>query len=316
MPELSLLIPARSEMFLSQTIENILENIEGDTEVIAVLDGGWADPPIPDHPKVTLIYHSHSIGQRAATNEAAKVSQAKFVLKADAHCAFDKGFDVKLMASSEQLGKDVTQIPRMYNLHGFDWQCKRCGDRTYQGPYPTKCEKCDNTTDFERVIVWQPRLNRKTDFARFDNTLRFQYWGSYGKRPEAQGDIADLMCFVGAFFFMYRERYWELGGLDERHGSWGQCGVEVACKNWLSGGRLVVNKMTWGAHMFRTRPGFGFPYPNPGIDRARQHSRWLWQDGNWEKAVHPLSWLLEKFWPIPDWTETDLEEQKKREKHK
>ena len=39
MPELSLLIPARSEMFLSQTIENILENIEGDTEVIAVLDG-------------------------------------------------------------------------------------------------------------------------------------------------------------------------------------------------------------------------------------------------------------------------------------
>src|SRR3990167_1707542 len=143
MPELSLLIPARSEMFLSQTIENILENIEGDTEVIAVLDGGWADPPIPDHPKVTLIYHSHSIGQRAATNEAAKVSQAKFVLKADAHCAFDKGFDVKLMASSEQLGKDVTQIPRMYNLHGFDWRCKRCGDRTYQGPYPTKCEKCD-----------------------------------------------------------------------------------------------------------------------------------------------------------------------------
>ena len=39
MSDLSILIPARNEMFLAKTIENILANIEGNTEVIAVLLG-------------------------------------------------------------------------------------------------------------------------------------------------------------------------------------------------------------------------------------------------------------------------------------
>jgi hypothetical protein len=314
MPDLSVLIPARNEQFISNTINDILSNIRGDTEIIAVLDGQWAEPPIADNPRVTLVYHSKPVGQRAATNEAARMSSAKYVMKCDAHCAFDEGFDVKLMADFEP---DWTVIPRMYNLHVFDWQCRQCGNRTYQGPNPSKCDKCEGI-DFERVMVWKPRLSRKTDFARFDNTLHFQYWGSYGNRPEvkAQGDIADVMCCVGACWMMTRERYWELDGLDEETGSWGQMGVEIACKSWLSGGRQVVNKNAWFAHLFRTSPGFGFPYPNPGIEQARAHSRWLWQDSNWPQAIHPLSWLLEKYWPIPDWTDEDLENQKRRERDK
>ena len=39
--DLSILIPSRNEMFLENTIENIFANIEGNTEVIAVLDGNW-----------------------------------------------------------------------------------------------------------------------------------------------------------------------------------------------------------------------------------------------------------------------------------
>ena len=309
--DLSVVIPSRNEMFLQKTIENILENIRGETEIIAVLDGCWADPPIQDHPKVTLVHHSISIGQRAATNEAARSSQAKFIMKCDAHCAFDEGFDVKLMADCE---KDWTVIPRMYNLHGFDWRCMKCGNRWYQGPQPTQCmagsrgeqppssfPPCDNKTDFERVIVWQPRWNRRSDYMRFDNELVFQYWREYGRRPEAKGEITDLMSSVGACWMMHRDRYWELGGMDERHGSWGQMGTEVACKSWLSGGRHVVNKKTWFSHMFRTQPGFGFPYPNPGINTARKHSRWLWLEGNWEKAKYPLSWLISKFAPVPTW---------------
>lgn len=312
MTSLSVIIPARNEQFLRQTIENILENAEGDTEVIAVLDGAWAEPQIPDHPRVTLVYHPYSVGQRAACNEAARISRAEFVMKCDAHCAFDKGFDVKLMA---ECGDDWLVVPRMYNLHAFDWQCGKCGHRRYQGPYPTECEKCDNVTDFQQIVTWVPRLSRKTDFARFDNELRFNYWGSYDKRPEAKGDIADLMCFVGACFFMRRSWYWEIGGCDEGHGSWGQQGVEMSCKGWLSGGRVVVNKRTWFGHMFRTRDGFGFPYHLSGRDvqKARDYSRWLWVGGNWGQAVHKLSWILERFWPVDGWTEEDLAELKKGE---
>ena len=42
MPDLSVLIPSRKEMFLRQTIENVLANMRGDTEIIAVCDGSWA----------------------------------------------------------------------------------------------------------------------------------------------------------------------------------------------------------------------------------------------------------------------------------
>ena len=95
--DLSILIPARNEMFLARTIEDILNNIEGNTEIIAVMDGYWTDPPIPQHERVTVIYNPESIGQRAATNQAAKLSKAKYLMKCDAHCAFDKGFDVKMI---------------------------------------------------------------------------------------------------------------------------------------------------------------------------------------------------------------------------
>jgi glycosyltransferase involved in cell wall biosynthesis len=287
-------------MFLPNTIEDILKNIRGDTEIIAILDGSWPTTPIEDHPQVTLVYHPVSIGQRAATNEAARLSNAEFVMKCDAHCAFDEGFDIKLM---EECEKDWTVIPRMYNLHVFDWVCTSCGHRKYQGPEPPKCEKCEGIV--VRDMVWKPRWRRMTDFARFDHDLHFQYWSAYKDRSEAQGDIADVMCSVGACWFMRRDRYWELGGTDEKHGSWGQMGVEMACKAWLSGGRQVVNKKTWFSHLFRTQPGFSFPYhhTDAATGQARSYSKKLWMDNTWPKAVHKLEWLIKKFAPVPDWPE-------------
>jgi len=298
--DLSIIIPSRNEMFLRETIQDIISNIEGNTEVIAILDGAWAEPPIPDHPRVTLIYHSESIGQRAATNEGAKLSQAKFIMKVDAHCAFDKGFDIKLMRDCQY---QQTMVPRMYNLHAFNWLCA-CGNETYQGPTPTKCEKCGTTTGFTRKIIWKPRISRRADFMRFDSSMKFQYWGAFEKREEAKTDIAPQLCCVGACWMMHRQRYWDLGGLDESHGSWGQMGVEIACKSWLSGGEQVVNKKTWFSHMFRTQGGdFGFPYLIRGrdVEVARKRSRELWKNNKWSMAKHNLQWLLDKFKPIPDW---------------
>lgn len=294
--ELSVLIPARSEEFLARTIQDILDHSEADTEVIAVCDGGWPPVEVPDHPRVTLIYHPKAIGQRAATNEAARLSRAKFVMKCDAHCSFDQGFDRKLMADYEP---GWTVIPRLYNLHAFDRVCE-CGHRVYQGPQ-IDCEKCGKP--MKREIIWKPRWRRTSDFQRFDHELHFQYWGAYKKRAEVQGDLAESMSFLGACFFMSRDRFIEIEGLDEKHGSWGQFGTEIACKTWLSGGRLMVNKKTFYSHLFRTQDGFSFPYPNPGTHRSRQHSQWLWYGNNWPKQIYPLSWLIEKFWPIPDWSD-------------
>ncbi len=320
MTELSVIIPARNEMFLKRTVDDVLAKSEANTEVIVISDGDWPLEPLDDDPRVLLIRTGKPVGQREAINIAARISTAKFIMKLDAHCIVDQGFDRKLMEDCEYTW---TVVPAMYNLHAFDWVCEKCGNKWYQSPTPKFCckdkngkvqnEKCDNTTRFKRKMVWKPRLNKRSEFMRFDRDLHFQYWGSFKDRPEAQGDIADTMSLVGACFFMHRQRYWDLDGSDEEHGSWGQQGTEIACKTWLSGGRLVVNKKTWFSHLFRTQGGdFGFPYQHkPGaIDNARRHSRKLWMENKWSKAIHPLSWLIEKFKPVPGWHDNGKPEKK------
>ena len=294
MSELSILIPARNEMFLKRTIEDILMHTEADTEIVAVLDGGWNDEQIPDHPKLTLIYHAESIGQRAATNEAARVSDGRYLLKCDAHCAFDQGFDRKLLEAHQD---DWTQVPIMRNLHAFDWVCAN-GHRRYQGP-SGPCTECGQPTTMD--VVWIAKRNPQSSAYRFDKTLHFQYWEDLKKRQ--QGDFVETMSLQGSCFMVTRERYFALDLCDEGHGSWGQQGTEVACKTWLSGGKCIVNRKTWYAHLFRTQGGdFGFPYPNPGIAQARKYSQDLWLNDKWDKAVHPLSWLIDRFAPVPEWS--------------
>jgi len=311
--KLTIAIPARNELFLSKTIENILENIRGDTEIIAVLDGQWADPVIKDHPRVNIYHTSSVIGQRAATNIAGRISKAKYFCKLDAHCAIDEGFDVKMMA--ECTDDETTVIPRMYNLHAFDWLCKACWHRIYQGPTPEKCPGC-GLPGMERDIIWKPRLNRRSDFMMFDNELIFQYWKAYEKRPESKGEVVDLMSAIGACWMMTRRRWRRIGGLDEKHGFWGQVGTEICCKSWLSGGRHVVNKKTFFSHMFRTQGGdFGFPYPNPGVKKAREYSKHLWLGNNWKHATRKFEWIIDKFHPVPTWEEWRKDVQRSKKVH-
>ena len=128
--DLSILIPARNEMFLAKTVQDIFEHREGATQVIVGLDGEWANPPLTDHPDLAIVYYPESIGQRRMTNQLAKLSSAKYVMKVDAHCAFDQGFDVKLMADMQD---NWTMVPIMRNLHAFNWKCPD-GHTRYQGP--------------------------------------------------------------------------------------------------------------------------------------------------------------------------------------
>lgn len=297
--DLSVVIPARNEMFVDRTVADLIRNKRGNTEVIVGLDGEWANPPIKDHKDVTIYHVGESIGQRAMTNQLVRLSRAKYVMKIDGHCTVDEGYDVKMMS---EMKDNYTMIPIMYNLHAFDWLCTRCSHRSYQGPTPKECEKCKGP--MVRDMVWKPRLGRKSEFYRFDTTLHFQYFGDLKKRYKPTDVLVDTFSAQGSCFMLTRDKYWELNISDEAHGSWGQQGTEIACKTWLSGGRLVTNRKTWYSHMFRTQGGdFGFPYPQSGrqVENARKHSRKLFMENTFDKQIYPLSWLLEKFKPLPDW---------------
>lgn len=307
MTDLSILIPARNEMFLARTIENILENIEGDTEIIAVMDGYWADPPIPQDKRVTIIHHEESIGQRAATNEAARLSSAKYLMKCDSHCSFDRGFDVKMMA---EMKDNWTMVPLMKNLHAFDWLCPN-GHRRYQGPSGV-CKECGKKT--KRDILWHAKKSPNSVSYCFDSTPHFQYFGEYAKRPEGQGDITETMSLQGSCWMLTRKKYMELNICDEAFGSWGSQGIEVAAKTWLSGGAVMVNRKTWYSHLFRTQGGdFSFQYSISGSDqkKAKNFARDLFFNDKWEGQVRPLSWLVKRFWPVKGWTEEDLKKLEK-----
>lgn len=317
MPKLSIIIPSRNEIFLARTIQDILEKIEDDTEVIVGLDGQWADPEIRDNPKVNIVYVPESIGQRAMTNMCVKLSNAKYVMKVDAHCAFDKGFDRKMI---EQMQDNYTMVPVMRNLWAFDWKCNNCGWKKYQGPTPTVCPDCGCTDKIRRKMMWIGKSNPQSTSYCFDSTPHFQYFGEHRKtemyKEQLKTGLTETMSLQGSCFMMTRDKYWELNICDEELGSWGSQGIEVACKTWLSGGRVLVNHSTWYAHMFRTQGGdFGFPYKisDKQVGFAKQKAKEIFFNNKFEKQIKPLSWLLDKFYPIKGWTDEDIKKIKETE---
>lgn len=269
---LSVLITAKNEIYLERTIRDVLANAEGDIEVLVMLDGYVPDPQIViGDTRVTFFHSEQGMGQRAAINELARNAKGEYLMKLDAHCAMDKGFDVKLAASYQE---GWVVIPRMYNLD---------------------------------IETWLPKRHKKTDYMYIgwkDNELRSLYYGgeAYREIHKRKEMIDDTMGCMGPCRFFSAKTFWALGGCDEGHGSWGSEGIEWACKAWLSGGALKVNKHTWFAHWFRGGSGPGFPYKinQSDINKARLHAENLWLQDKWPLQKRPFKWLLEKFNP-PGW---------------
>ncbi len=288
--DLTVIIPARNEQYLQKTIESVLAASEADTEIIAICDGYWPDPPIQDHPKVNLIHHSESRGQRQGINEAARIAKGKYFMKLDAHCSVGPGFD-RILIENYQPGWTV--VPRMRNLDVKTWEPKLIDD--FEAAMLTH-----KVHDYMHI-----GFNEKGE-------LRTLYYAGKSerenrnlhRRPEL---LDETMSCMGCCFFLSAEQFWAQGGCDENHGSWGQQGVEVALKAWLSGNALMVNKRTWFAHWFRASDG-GFPYPIGGrtIEAARNYSKNLWLNNNWPGQVRTLEWLVKKFNP-PGWEEFEFE---------
>lgn len=316
--ELSILIPARNEFLLARTIQDILENIEADTEIIAVIDGEWTEVAIPQHERVNLIYVPVSVGQRAATNLACKLAKGRFVMKVDAHCSFDKGFDRKMIEAFKETGDNVVMIPVMRNLHAFDWKCYGCGKKWYQANKPPECDVC-HSKRIKIKMVWIGKERPQSTSYCFNSTPQFQYFNEYTSRPEyiegKKKGLTESHSIQGSCFMLTKEKYNELNICDESLGNWGGQGIEVSTKIWLSGGRVIINHRTWYAHLFRTNATLHFPWPTSGRDQEDTKKKVkdaLW-NSEWPKQIYPLSWLIERFAPIPGWTEEDIKKLKEDE---
>lgn len=322
MKDLSILIPSRNEEFVNETVIDALKNIEADTEIIVVFDGAPPERPLPKDKRIHTVFLNDSIGQRAATNLACRMARGKYVMKLDAHCSFDKGFDRKMLEGFEKVGDEVAMIPVMRNLWAFDWKCMTCGKKWYQGPTPTRCKEtnykgtgkpCDGTV-FTKKIVWQGKPSPQSVSYCFDSEPHFQYFNEYKSRDKYRNDLktgfTETMSLQGSCFMLTKDNYWKWDVCDEKAGSWGNQGLEVACAIWLSGGRCLVNHNTWYAHMFRTQGGdFGFPYEQKGntVEKTKKYIKDKFWKMEHPTQIHSIKWLLEKFWPVKGWSDKDVE---------
>lgn len=292
MKDVSFLIPARQEIYLEQTVRNILSNICGNSEVLVYLDGYIPDPQLHFNDNRVIFHHptEKAVGHRAATNYLARQAKGKYICKLDAHCAIDEGFDVKMMEDCEY---DWTVIPRMYNLDVETFKPKLIENFEHavrMGKVHDYISMGINDKGELSTLYYPHDLNKKLHHERKDIL------------------IDEILSCMGCCFFMHKDRFWELEGCDEAHGIWGAQAVEVSLKAWLSGGKLMVNKKTWFSHWFRGGGGPGWPYPISAkqVNHARKYSKDLWLNNKWNKQIKPLAWLISKFWPVPSWTDNDL----------
>lgn len=288
MSKLSIIIPSRDEKFLTPTIDDIFRNCRDEsTEAIAVLDsdkwpGDWKE--VTDrHPRLHTIHHGAPRGMRAAINSgvaSAKSRGAKYVMKLDGHCALDEGFDVKLL---ETIEPNWIVIPRRKRLDADNW----------------------TLTDTHKPDVDYHYLSFPDDPNDFGGPgLNGKIWP---ERALARKDIMidDEMSSQGSAWLCATEYFYELDLMDEESFGPFWCEAqEVLMKAWLSGGRCVVNKNTWYAHLHKgSKHGRGYHLPEKWLKQGRNRAmQWIFNEG-WSKQSVDFKWLIEKFWPVPTWPE-------------
>lgn len=288
---LSVIIPSRNKPdwpFLPKTVDDLFEKAQGDIEVIVICDGFTPDPPLRERPNLTVIINKTSEGMRQGINKGARIARGKYIMKCDDHCMFDTGYDVALAADCDD---NWLAVPRRYSLDGANWQ------RGY-GP-------------IDYLYLTYP-YNRDDQFGFGFHGKKWRgdrgFVGGYYDREKKLKKVLvdDMLTFQGSCWFMPKEYFWKIGGMQEDGYYQHQEAQELGFKVWLSGGRCVVNKKTWYAHLHKgTIYGRGYHMLKHHMIKSQIYSCDLWMNNKWAGQTRKLKWLIEKenWWPLEAWPE-------------
>lgn len=281
--KLSVILPAYREPFLNKTISSLLTNSFGEVEILVVLDGYIPSEPVNrSDSRVKVISLDKNKGMRGAINAGLSEAKGDFVMKLDAHCAVEKGYDKIL---TEGFVENWLVIPRRYSLDIDNW--------TRQG----------STVNDYHYFVFPGAIPSHYGYA-----FTVANWKRKGRENV---EIDDVMTFQGSCWVANRKYFMErVGFLDdnpETYGGWCQDQAEIGLKYWLGGGEVRVNKKVWYAHLSKR----GYHYKQGLFSRwYKRNSRTVynnewgtkhWMNNQESGMIHSFSWLVEKFWPVPSW---------------
>lgn len=277
MDKVSIIIPSRNEKWLKNTLDNIYENATGDFEVLVGLNGATEYPLKNDYPNLTIIYESKDIGLKPMINMLAHLANGKYIYKSDAHCAFGKGFDEILKADME----DNWIVTPRFKIIKKDWSIQmKDGQEEFYDYFYLCCPFTD------------------------PKGLRFKaggHWAEQTKLRNGNGypDIDYTPQIHGSGWFVNRDYFLNvLGGFPETDPfGHAQEPIWLALKNWIIGGKVMVNKKTWYAHLHQNSNERGYPEDRSHTEKTYNEvaSYWLKHPG-FEKFV-------DKFMPMPGWPE-------------
>jgi hypothetical protein len=287
MAKVSIIIPTCNEIattnegvnVLQRTVQDIYEKATGDFEVIV----GFGGPEYQDfnYPNLRTVRLPESVGIKTMINILAIMAKGKYIYKTDAHCSFGKSFDEILQADMQD---NWVVTPRFYVLNGKTWEWQ--DDRHYDYFY-----LCCPFTD--------PR------------GFRFKAGGHWPERTAERENkpayiIDETPQIHGSGWFVDRDFF-----LNKLGGYWtkdpfghAQEGPYLGLKTWLGpwGGKVMVNKKTWYAHMHQDNKVKGYHYTNEEEKHSYDLFARYFVGNQWEERVHNFEWFIdEKFPNMPTW---------------
>ncbi len=277
--KVSIIIPSRTEVFLKNTIEDVLKNATGEIEIFPVLDGyDVTKEEYVDDPRVKYIRipGARKAQKRHAINMAAILADGKYIMSLDAHCMVAKGFDEVLKADCEE---NWVVLPRRKRLDAINWRIHDVGkpDIDYLFyPFPYAKER-------SRHVLWTKRAIERVDIPIDENII-----------------------IQGSCWLMHKTHFVKNGFMQiEGYTGWGQNEAEEICfKTWLGGGKVMRNKKTWYAHLHKgKRYGRGYQFSWRTAHEGTAWSTDYWYNDRWAERKHDFFWLIERFMPMPTWPE-------------
>ncbi len=244
---LSIIIPSYKDPLLQKTIDSLLENAEGEIEIVVVLDGYWPTEFDWSDPRIKIVHLGKNRGMREAINTGVAVSKGEFIMRTDEHCMFGKGYDVILTKDIED---DWIVTPRRFYLDTVKWEVMDI-------PF----------VDYEKLCIDQERMK----FAGVPWTAR--------TKERSVIPIDETMAMQGSCWVMKRNHWNKVIGKlqSEGYNTHYQDSIEMVFKTWKMGGKLMVNKNTWFAHRHRNF-NRTHNYPNNLANESFAYALSVWKE--------------------------------------